>query len=688
MASQLASMQSTYTCNGSASWPQRSAAQPSSCSLPYIANPYRSSAVLKSIGASSRSGWRGVGGASSIATHASHNNKPDQPRAQPIYLQHHHSHQGQSYHDATRTVKIARPRRVAPHQPHTAAVVAVPDAAPATSPSSPSTNGDGEMSTSTSVAPSAAWGWWDSLPSRYRIILGTACSFIICNLDKVNLSVCIIPMARDYGWSPTTVGLVQSAFFWGYMLCQLPGGYFNSKLGGRRILPAGVLLYSAATGIVPAVAATVPGLCLSRAVVGFGQATAPSAATDIVARAVPPSERARAVTFIFSGFHVGSILGLLAAPWLIAHAGWRSVFVTFGALGLVWWLWFEQGIMSRITSTEPDFAKRLVTDSRKLSAPSASGATTSAVTAADPPPLPWRAFLRSTPVRALAYTHFANNWFHYTMLAWLPTYFVDTLSVDLLHASQTALLPPLAGIVAGTAAGAAADALISRGMALSWVRKLMQNIAFLLPTVLLVAACTPEVADNSGATVAAITVALGVSSCSLAGLFCTHQDMNPKYASILLGLTNTTAAIPGVLGVASVGYLFERTESWEVALFLPSAFFMVTAAAVYTLWGRNEPIDFDAADNSPFKFEMRLQSLRRAASKALNLGRGLDSAAVELNTDLRLQQQQQATRRDIGAGLRAAGAGAVRRLRGALSGLNGGSSSSGGAAGGGEERRE
>lgn len=137
--------------------------------------------------------------------------------------------------------------------------------------------------------------------------------------------------------------------------------------------------------------------------------------------------------------------------------------------------------------------------------------------------MPWRAFLRSTPVQALAYTHFANNWFHYTMLAWLPTYFVNTLSVDLMHASQTALLPPLAGILASAVSGAAADALISRGVRVSTVRKLMQNIAFVLPTGLLLAACTPAVADDPTATVAAITVSLGVSSFSLAGLFCTHQ---------------------------------------------------------------------------------------------------------------------------------------------------------------------
>ena len=84
-------------------------------------------------------------------------------------------------------------------------------------------------------------------------------------------------------------------------------------------------------------------------------------------------------------------------------------------------------------------------------------------------------------------------------------------------------MPPLAGIAASAAAGAAADALISRGVRVPVVRKLVQGVAFLVPTALLLAACTPAIADDSGLTVAAITVALGLSSFSLAGLFCTHQ---------------------------------------------------------------------------------------------------------------------------------------------------------------------
>lgn len=80
--------------------------------------------------------------------------------------------------------------------------------------------------------------------------------------DKVNISVAIVPMARDFGWSPTTSGLVQSSFFWGYMLTQIPGGYVTSRIGGRKILPGGVALWSAATAAVPFAAGTLPGMSL------------------------------------------------------------------------------------------------------------------------------------------------------------------------------------------------------------------------------------------------------------------------------------------------------------------------------------------------------------------------------------------------------------------------------------------
>ena len=58
---------------------------------------------------------------------------------------------------------------------------------------------------------------------------------------------------------------------------------------------------------------------------GLGEGVAPTSATDMVARACKPTERSRAIGFIFSGLHVGSLAGLLVAPVLIEHLGWPAV---------------------------------------------------------------------------------------------------------------------------------------------------------------------------------------------------------------------------------------------------------------------------------------------------------------------------------------------------------------------------
>jgi len=438
------------------------------------------------------------------------------------------------------------------------------------------------------------------------------------------MSVAIIPMAQDFGWSPSVSGLVQSAFFWGYILSQLPGGYLTSKHGGRKVMPGGVAMWSVATAAVPLLATTVPGLCISRAAVGLGEAVAPSAATDMVSRVVPQNERSTAVSFVFGGLHVGSILGLLAAPYLITNFGWETVFVVFGAAGLAWVLWFEQ-LMAGIAASDPETAAALTQD--RLSTPSSSSSSEDSHGshgghAAGPisGTVPWRAFLRSKAVRVLMYTHFCNNWFHYTMLAWLPTYFTDTLSVDLMHAAQTALLPPLAGIAASSVAGPAADALIARGVAVSTTRKLAQGVAFLVPSACLLAAAQQS-PESSNMTVALITAALGISSFSLAGLYCTHQDLSPKYSSAMLGLTNTSGAVPGILGVAFTGWLYDTTGSWSAALFYPTIFFLLTGAATYTFLGSNAEEDFDRpALDEPFGWEQRLAAATsgpRAAARKL-----------------------------------------------------------------------
>eukprot|EP00798_Chlamydomonas_sp_ICE-L_P027470 gene27470-4775_t len=477
---------------------------------------------------------------------------------------------------------------------------------------------------------------WDNLPARNRLTLACAMSLALSNMDKINLTLAILPMANELGWGPTTIGLVQSSFFYGFLLMQLPGGAICSKLGGRSVLPVGVSVWSAATFCAPLLSSSFAPFCASRIAMGLGEAVAPSAIVDMLARSVPKEERASAISTAFGGLHVGSIIGLLAAPPIIATFGWQGVFYVFGACGLLWYSMFE-GLINTISEEEPELVA-------KLSSPIASSSGSSVPASSEPVSIPYRAMLRSRPVQVLAATHFAHNWFHYTMLAWLPMYFVSTLQVDLMHAAQTSLLPPIAGIVASAAAGTLADKLVSQGMPTTHVRKLAQCTAFLIPSALLVGAssipCTPE---DSFASIALITVALGLSSFSLAGLYCTHQDLSPKYASTLLGMTNMAASVPGIVGVAAVGAMYETTHSWELALFLPSAVCMTLAAGLFTAAGSHEQIDFDALDNSPFAFESNLEPVKRTwgylsrgASGAVQTLKGLSVNPTALAADSKL----------------------------------------------------
>jgi len=447
------------------------------------------------------------------------------------------------------------------------------------------------------------WQWppWKRLPQRYKLIGTTSLAFVICNMDKVNLSVAIIPMSHQLGWNSSTAGLVQSSFFWGYALSQLPGGWLAKELTGGKVLKFGVLAWSLATALVPTVAGFTPGLIISRILVGIGEGVSPSAATDLIARTIPSTERSRAVAFVFSGLSVGSVLGLLFAPPCIENFGWESVFYIFGLLGLIWFVGFQLTIdevdsASAVQAAPLDGrAKNMPLSENSGYGPSLASSTPLGphATKFKPAPgvVPWTAFLKSRSVWAMIYAHFCGNWGHYTFLSWLPTYFSDALHLNLTNAALVAILPSLGSILVSSIAAPFADTLISKGVETTSVRKLCQTIAFISPAICMTISSL-DIGLSPWTIVAVLTTGLSLSSFALAGLYCTHQDISPEYASILLGLTSTAGAFPGIIGVALVGYLLDETHSWRLALFAPSIFFYLTGTIVWLAFASSKPQRF------------------------------------------------------------------------------------------------
>eukprot|EP01025_Chloroclados_australasicus_P030490 TRINITY_DN3059_c1_g1_i5.p1 TRINITY_DN3059_c1_g1~~TRINITY_DN3059_c1_g1_i5.p1 ORF type:complete len:405 (+),score=22.87 TRINITY_DN3059_c1_g1_i5:591-1805(+) len=319
--------------------------------------------------------------------------------------------------------------------------------------------------------------------------------------------------------------------------------------------------------------------------VGLGEAVAPSAQNDIVAKLVPQEERARANSTIFSGLYLGSIIGLFVAPKLIETFDWPSVFYVFGGAGLFWCILWEY-ILTRLNESEPQMMVKLGVQNQSGSGSFMSGLKQMFTD------VPLKAFVSERSVQALLYVHFCNNWFHYTFLSWLPKYFTDTLDSNLSIAAFFATLPNIAALTFSFVVGPSADYLISKNVPVTRVRKLFQSISFLGPL-----GCLAGVWQAEGEvyqTVGCITLAFGLGSFVLAGLYCNHQDISPKYSQVLLGLTNTLGAVPGVFGAALTGILMDQYGDYNVALLLPAMFFFLSGTIVYLLFGCAETVDFDA----------------------------------------------------------------------------------------------
>nr|DAD18948.1 TPA_asm: hypothetical protein HUJ06_020411 [Nelumbo nucifera] len=312
--------------------------------------------------------------------------------------------------------------------------------------------------------------WWKQFPKRWVIVLLCFSAFLLCNMDRVNMSIAILPMSQEFNWNSATVGLIQSSFFWGYLLTQIIGGIWADKIGGKLVLGFGVVWWSVATVLTPLAAKVgLPFLLIMRAFMGIGEGVAMPAMNNILSKWVPVSERSRSLALVYSGMYLGSVIGLAFSPVLIHNFGWPSVFYSFGSLGSIWFaLW-----LSKAHSSPQEDPELHIEEKKLILGESQSKEPVSVI--------PWKLILSKAPVWALIISHFCHNWGTFILLTWMPTYYNQVLKFNLTESGLFCVLPWLTMAVFANLGGWIADTLVSKGLSITAVRKIMQSIGFLGP---------------------------------------------------------------------------------------------------------------------------------------------------------------------------------------------------------------
>jgi ACS family sodium-dependent inorganic phosphate cotransporter len=382
------------------------------------------------------------------------------------------------------------------------------------------------------------------------VVLLAFLSVFVCYMDRVNISVAIIPMAEELGWTPQTQGTVLSSFFFGYLLLQIVGGRMADRFGGKIVLGIGVLLWSLFTVLTPPAAHlgfTI--LLAARIAMGMGEAVAFPSIYSIYGRWIPLSERSRAVGFSNSGIPLGTVFALIATPYLVERLGWEWAFYLFGMLGVFWFVAWQ-----RLVTSEPSQHPQISPEELELiqaEAPVAdAGSSPSLAT-----------LLRSGAVWAIIVAHFCNNWSLYVLLSWLPTFVNKGLGVDYSAVGWFTMIPNAASFVFLNVAGNVADRLIRSGMPVGRVRKLMQTVGF---GGIAAALAVVGYVETAWAAITVMSLGTALGAFVTGGFAVNHMDIAPKYAGTMMGITNTAGTIPGVIGVYASGLILEWTGSWAL----------------------------------------------------------------------------------------------------------------------------
>jgi MFS family permease len=234
--------------------------------------------------------------------------------------------------------------------------------------------------------------------ARSPIVFLLAAVLFINYVDRGTLAMAAPLIRGDLHIDDAQMGALLSAFFWTYATMQIPVGWLAERYGAHRVLAAGLMLWAVATmlmGTVHSFAA----LVVLRLLLGLGESAGFPCVSKLLALVVPPKGLGTANGIVGFAYLFGPAVGAYVGVRLMAQYGWRSAFLVFGGLSLLWLLPWARAAR-RVQAT------RVVSDAAAADSPT------------------FLMILKSPAMWGTGLGLLSANYTFYFMLSWLPSYLV------------------------------------------------------------------------------------------------------------------------------------------------------------------------------------------------------------------------------------------------------------------------
>ncbi|MFJ3463476.1 MFS transporter [Achromobacter spanius] len=413
--------------------------------------------------------------------------------------------------------------------------------------------------------------------------------------DRATLSVAGSGMSKELGLSPVQMGWLFSSFAWAYVLAHVPAGWLVDRLGAKRTVLAGLVLWSACTMLMGAAgwfASAFAALLVLRFLLGTFEAPVGPASGRVIAAWFPSQERGVAGAIFNSAQYLSLALFTPLMGWLDHMFGWEHVFSVMGALGLLlallWWRVYQvPHEHPKLTAEELELMRSggALVD---LPARGTGGADNASEAQAAAHPAPGILDLfRSRMLAGIFLAQYCITAITWFFVSWFPTYLVKERGMSILTAGFVASLPAIAGCVGGVLTGFVSDWLLKRTQSLTIARKVPITIGLMLTSVMI--GC--NYVDTDWIVVALMSLAFFGKGFGSLGWTVVADTAPKSMIGLTGGVFNAIGNTAGITTPVVIGYILATTGSFHQALVFVGLHGVVAVASYWLLVGRIERFD-------------------------------------------------------------------------------------------------
>ena len=369
--------------------------------------------------------------------------------------------------------------------------------------------------------------------ARSPIVFLLAAVLFINYVDRGTLPTAAHLMQGDLHLNDAQMGTLLSAFFWTYAFLQIPVGWLAERYGAHRVLAAGLTVWASATMLV-GFAHTFAGLLVLRLMLGLGESAGFPCVSKLLALVVPVKGLGTANGIVGFAYLFGPAVGTYTGGYLMALFGWRSAFLVFGAVSLLW-LWPWSRVAKQVRATHSD--------------------------AKDDSPTLWM-ILKHPALWGTGLGLFSSNYVFYFMLSWLPSYLVRERGYSHIEMTQLASSSYVVMALSALSAGWAIDRYIRRGGSANMGYKSVMAAAHIGAMLCMLAMAM----GSKPAAIASMFIYQALCGASSPGVYAMCQILAGSRASgRWVGIQNSLGNLAGIVAPWLTGLIIQSTGRFTLA---------------------------------------------------------------------------------------------------------------------------